>query len=175
MMRQHKLAKQSGEVQYRKKAFGLRKELLPKAHINHSSSRTGLTISSKLTFTPSFHQLPAGRSSSTFTVCDGVSGWQTISGQWPWQTAACALLSAHSSIISSSQLVPLSFYSCCPGICRNTQYCAGAPGLLRPEVGSRVFSQFVCQVQLYSHLQLSLQSEGSVQRDYFAFDVPIST
>ena len=64
--------------------------------------------------TTSFHHLPAGRPSSTFTVCDGLSGWQTIPGQWPWQTAACALLPAHSSIISSSQLVPQSFYSCCP-------------------------------------------------------------
>ena len=66
------------------------------------------------------------------------SGWQTIPGQWPWQTAACALLPAHLSLISSSQLVPLSFYSCCPGICWETQYCAAATGLLRPEVGSRV-------------------------------------
>ena len=67
------------------------------------------------------------------------SGWQTIPGQWPWQTAACALLPAHLSLISSSQLVPLSFYSCCPGICWETQYCAAATGLLRPEVGSRVW------------------------------------
>ena len=103
-----------------------------------SSSRTGLTISSMLTSTTSFHQLPAGRPSSTFMVCDGVSGWQTIPGQWPWQTAACALLPAHSSIISSSQLVPLSFFSCCPGIGRDTQFSAGAPGLLRPEASSRV-------------------------------------
>ena len=66
------------------------------------------------------------------------SGWQTIPGQWPWQTAACALLTAHLSLISSSQLVPLSFYNCCPGICWETQYCAAATGLLRPEVGSRV-------------------------------------
>ena len=67
-----------------------------------------------------------------------ISGWQTIPGQWPWQTARYALLPAHSSIISSSQLVPLSFYSSCPGICQDTQYCAGSPSLLRPEVSSRV-------------------------------------
>ena len=42
--------------------------------------------------TTSFHQLPAGRPSSTFTVCDGVSGWQTIPGQWPWQTDECAFI-----------------------------------------------------------------------------------
>ena len=54
---------------------GLREELLsslPKAQLTHSSFRTGLTTSS-------FPLLP----SSTFTVCDGVSGWQTIPGQWP--------------------------------------------------------------------------------------------
>ena len=86
----------------------------------------------------SFHQLPAGRPSSTFTICDGVSWWKTIPGKWPWQTAACALLPAHSSLILRSQLVPISFYSCCPGICWDTQYCTAATGLLRPEVGSRV-------------------------------------
>ena len=127
--------------------LGLRKELLPslpKAQLTHSSSRTGLTISSMLPSNISFQQLPAGRPSSTFTVCDGVSGWQTIPGQcsghWPWQTADCALIPAHSSIISSSQLVPLCVYSCCPGICRDTQYCAAATGPLKPEVGSRVCS-----------------------------------
>ena len=70
------------------------------------------------------------------------SGWQTIPGQWPWQTAACALLPDHLSLISSSQLVPLSIYSCCPGICWETQYCAAATGLLRPEVGSRVYREW---------------------------------
>ena len=122
---------------------GLRKELLqslPKAQLTHSSFRTGMTISSMLLSTTSFHQLPAGRPSPTFTVCDCVSGWQTIPGQWPWQTAAYALLLAHSSLISISQLVPLSFYSCCHGICWDTHYCAAATGLLRPEVGSRVWA-----------------------------------
>ena len=135
---------------------GLRKELLPslpKAQLTHSSFRTGLTISSMLPSTTSFHQLPAGRPSSTFTVCDGVSGWQTIPGQWPWQTAACALLPAHSSLISSSQLVPLSFYGCCPGICWDTQYCAAATGLLRPEVGSRVWGYSSSQrVQIIAYI-----------------------
>ena len=112
--------------------------ILAQGPAHRSISRTGLTISSMLPSTTSFHQLLAGRPSSTFTVWDGVSGWQTIPGQWPWQTAACALLLAHSSIISSSQLVPLSFKSCFPGICRDTQYCAAATGLLRPEVSSRV-------------------------------------
>ena len=102
------------------------------------AARTGLTISSMPPSTTSFHHLPAGRPSSTFTVCDVVLGWQTIPGQWPWKTAACALLPAHSSIIFSSQLVPLSFSSCCPGISQDTKYCAAATGLLRPEVDSRV-------------------------------------
>ena len=120
---------------------GLRKEVLPslpKAQLTYSSSRTSLKVSSKLSSTTSFHQLPAGRPSSTFTVCDGVSGWQTNSSQWPWHSAACALLPAHSYVTSSSQLVPLSFYSYCPGICRDTQYYAAATSLLRPEVSSRV-------------------------------------
>ena len=55
-----------------------------------------------------------------------------------WQSADYALIPAHSSIISSSQLVPLSVYSCCPGTSQDTQYCAAATGLLKPEVGSRV-------------------------------------
>ena len=56
------------------------------------------------------------------------------------------LLPAHSSIMSSSQLAPLSFYSCCPGICQDTQYCAAASGLLRPEVRRRVcpIYHFLC-------------------------------
>ena len=142
------------EVQYRNTAFklmymhvqyaytfewsGLRKEFspsLPKAQLTHSSFIM-------LPFSTSFNQHPAGRATSTFTVCDGVSGWQTFPGQWPWQTAACALLPARSSIISSSQLVPLSFYSCCPGICRDTQYCAAATGLFRPEVASRGLTKY---------------------------------
>ena len=48
----------------------------------------------QLPSTTSFHQLPARRPSSTLTVCDGVSGWPTIPGQWPWQTAAYVLLLA---------------------------------------------------------------------------------
>ena len=136
---------------------GLRKELLPslpKAQLTHSSSRTGLTISSMLPSTTSSYQLPAGRPSSTFTVFDGVSGGQTIPGQLPWQTAACALIPAHSSIISSSQLVPLSVYSCCPGTSQDTQYCAAATGLLKPEVGSRMLS-FDCVPKL---IQKSFQT-----------------
>ena len=124
----------------------LRKEFLqflPKAQLTHSSFRTGLTDSSMLPWSSLHYQLPpaACRKAQLYSHC---LWWcfrvATIPGQWPWQTAPYALLPAHSSIISSSQLVPLSFYSCCPGIVRDAQYCAAATGLLRPEVDSRVLS-----------------------------------
>ena len=38
----------------------------------------------------SWHWLP----NSELTVVHGVSEWQTIPGQWPWQTAASALVRA---------------------------------------------------------------------------------
>ena len=46
----------------------------------------------------------------SFIFCDvhGVSKCKTISGQWPWQTAAAALVPAGHTKLHSSQLVSLS-------------------------------------------------------------------
>ena len=112
---------------------------LTKAQLTHSSSRTGLTISNMLPFTSSFHQLPAGWPSwssplslfvmvmvqfslhqlpagrpncKNFTFYDvhSVSERQTIPCQWPWQTAAGALVLAGDTKLYSSQLVSLSLW-----------------------------------------------------------------
>ena len=46
----------------------------------------------------------------TFYVVHGVSEWQTILGQWPWQTADAALVPTGHSKLYSSQLVSLSLW-----------------------------------------------------------------
>ena len=94
------------EVQYRKKAFklmyvhvqyaytcewpGLPGQLLPslpKAQLTHSSFRTGLTISSMLPSTTSFHQLPAGRPSSSLFVMV----FRVADHSWPVAMADCCM------------------------------------------------------------------------------------
>ena len=52
------------------------------------------------TSTPFFH----------FLCCSCVSEWQTILGQWPWQTAAAALVPTGHTKLYSSQLVSLSLW-----------------------------------------------------------------
>ena len=64
----------------------------------------------------SLHQLPAGRPSCNsffffkFNDVHGVSEWQTTPGQWPWQTAAAALVLAGHTKLYSNQLVSLSLW-----------------------------------------------------------------
>ena len=48
--------------------------------------------------------------SFTFYVVHAVSEWQTILGQWPWQTAAAALVPTGHTKLYSSQLVSLSLW-----------------------------------------------------------------
>ena len=48
--------------------------------------------------------------SFTFYVVYCVSEWQTIHGQWPWQTAAAALVPTGHTKLYSSQLVSLSLW-----------------------------------------------------------------
>jgi hypothetical protein len=48
--------------------------------------------------------------SFTFYVVHGVSEWQTILGQWPWQTVAAALVPTGHLKLYSSLLVSLSLW-----------------------------------------------------------------
>ena len=129
---------------------GLRKHLLPsqpKAQLTHSSSRTGLTTSSMLSFTTSFHQLPAGRPSCSSHLSLFVLFMVQCSlHQLPARRPNCKIfhfLGCSWCFRVADYSWPVAMADCCwcPSPCSHAKIVQQSTGLLKPLIECIVCTQ----------------------------------